>query len=378
MFQSAAPGLLQAALLFSRSAAISAAASAAVSAAALGKVDGCGTSPVHVFEGPFNPPRNGARDVPARSGQEAKPHGSSFQSVGIIAPAASRDVSRSFLAGVRIFLNALNAPQLASFRQLMYHRLMKIKLVLVAMVLIWPGTIRADLWDLLGLSKSSGNPTSVLTSSLSQEQIVQGLKEALAKGVQHAVTNLGHEGGFLTNLNVKIPIPTKLQSVEKTLRFLKQDKLADEFIATMNHAAEQAVPQAAGVFGDAITGMTISDAENILTGTNNAATQYFRRVTETNLFARFLPIVKQSTDQAGVTSAYKRFIDKAGQGSVLGSLGESLLGAESVDLDSYVTNKALDGLFTMVAQEEVRIRENPVARTSELLQKVFGAVSKSK
>jgi hypothetical protein len=254
---------------------------------------------------------------------------------------------------------------------------MKNKFVLLILFLIWPGAIRADLWDLLGIGKSPGNSTSVLTSSLSQDQIVQGLKEALAKGVQHAVTNLGHDGGFLTNLNVRIPIPAKLQSVEKTLRFLKQDKLADEFIATMNHAAEQAVPQAAGVFGDAITGMTIADAKNILTGTNNAATQYFRRVTETNLFAKFLPIVKQSTDQTGVTSAYKRFIDKAGQGSVLGSLGESLLGNESVDLDSYVTNKALDGLFTMVAQEEARIRENPVARTSELLRKVFGAVSKS-
>jgi len=268
--------------------------------------------------------------------------------------------------------------QLASLSLLLYTSTMKIKFVLLVLLLILPCTIRADLWDLLGLSKTSSNPTSALTSSLTQDQIVQGLKEALAKGVQHAVTNLGHDGGFLTNLNVRIPIPAKLESVEKTLRFLKQDKLADDFVATMNHAAEQAVPQAAGVFGDAINGMTIADAKNILTGTNNAATQYFRRVTETNLFAKFLPIVKQSTDQTGVTSAYKRFIDKAGQGSVLGSLGESLLGAESVDLDSYVTNKALDGLFIMVAQEEARIRENPVARTSELLQKVFGAVSKSK
>jgi hypothetical protein len=193
--------------------------------------------------------------------------------------------------------------------------------------------------------------------------------------VQHAVTNLGHDGGFLTNLDVKIPIPAKLQSVEKTLRFLKQDKMADEFVATMNHSAEQAVPQAAGVFGDAIKAMSIQDAKNILTGTNNAATQYFRRVTQTNLFAKFLPIVKQATDQTGVTSAYNRFMEKASQNNPLGSLGESLLGAESVDLDSYVPGKALDGLFTMIAQEEARIRQNPVARTSELLQKVFGAVS---
>ena len=254
---------------------------------------------------------------------------------------------------------------------------MKTLLIALLLIVTCSGNVRADLWDFLGLGKNSNNSDS-LSASLSQDQIVAGLKEALAKGVNHAVTNLGHDGGFLTNLNVRIPIPAKLQSVEKTLRFLKQDKLADEFVATMNHAAEQAVPQAAGVFSDAIKSMSIQDARNILTGTNNAATQYFRRVTETNLFTRFLPIVKQATDQAGVTSSYKRFIEKAGQGSVLGSLGESLLGAESVDLDSYVTGKALDGLFTMVAQEEARIRENPVARTSELLQKVFGAVSKSK
>jgi hypothetical protein len=255
---------------------------------------------------------------------------------------------------------------------------MKKFFTIVAFILICPAALHANLLDLLGLGKNSNNATTSpgLLTSLSEDQIVQGLKEALGKGVQHAVTSLGHDGGFLTNLNVKIPIPAKLQSVEKTLRFLKQDKMADEFVATMNHAAEQAVPQAAGVFGDAIKGMSIQDAKNILTGSTNAATQYFRRTTETNLFTKFLPIVKGATDQAGVTSAYKRFMDKASQNNPLGSLGESLLGAESVDLDSYVTGKALDGLFTMVAQEEARIRENPVARTSELLQKVFGAVSK--
>jgi len=249
--------------------------------------------------------------------------------------------------------------------------------VILLMYLLCPAILHADLLDFLGLGKNSATSTA-LPASLSEDQIVAGLKEALGKGVQRAVTDLGHNDGFLTNINVKIPIPAKLESVEKTLRFLKQDALADEFVATMNHAAEQAVPQAASVFADAVKSMSIEDAKNILTGTNNAATVYFRRATETNLFAKFLPIVKQATDQTGVTSTYKRFMDKAGQGSMLGSLGESLLGADTMDLDSYVTHKSLDGLFTMVAQEEVRIRENPVARTSELLQKVFGAVSKSK
>jgi len=257
---------------------------------------------------------------------------------------------------------------------------MKTLFRVIIILLVSLGAAHAGLLDSLGFGKKATNETtalpSALTSSLSQDQMVQGLKEALGKGVQQAVSRLGHDGGFLTNLNVRIPMPEKLRTVEKTLRTLGQDKLADDFVNTMNHAAEQAVPEAAGVFGDAIKGMSIEDAKTMLTGTNNAATQYFRRTTETNLFERFLPIVKKATDQTGVTSAYKRVMEKAGAGNALGSFGRSVLGSESVDVDAYVTNRALDGLFKMVAEEEKRIRENPIARTSDLLQKVFGAVSK--
>jgi hypothetical protein len=240
---------------------------------------------------------------------------------------------------------------------------------------------RAALLDSLGFGKKGTNDTSSLVSglpaSLSQDQVVEGLKEALGKGVQRAISQLGRDGGFLTNLNVKIPMPEKLRTVEKSLRAMKQDKLADEFVTTMNHAAEQAVPEAAAVFGQAIKGMSIADAKVILTGTNNAATQYFRKTTETNLFEKFLPIVKKATDQTGVTASYKRLTEKAAGGtSSFGSLSRSVLGTEAMDVDAYVTNKALDGLFKMVAEEEKRIRENPAARTSELLQTVFGAVKK--
>lgn len=239
----------------------------------------------------------------------------------------------------------------------------------------------AGLLDELGLGKKGTNQTPALSSSLaglSQDQMIQGLKEALSKGVQAAVSNLGHDGGFLTNLNVKIPMPAKLRSVEKTLRTLKQDQLADDFVNTMNHAAEQAVPEAADVFGDAIRQMSIADAKTILTGTNNAATQYFRRVTQTNLFERFLPIVKAATDKTGVTATYKKMMGSVSGSSSFGGLlsGSGLLKSEDFDVDSYVTNKAMDGLFLMVAEEEKRIRENPVARSTELLQKVFGSVSK--
>jgi len=171
-----------------------------------------------------------------------------------------------------------------------------------------------------------------------------------------------------------------LQTVEKTLRALKQDKLADDFVATMNHAAEQAVPQAASVFGEAVKQMTMDDAKAILTGPPDAATQFFRRATQTNLYARFLPIVQKATAATGVTSAYKNMTSKVNGGGALGGtfggLANNYLGTDALDVDAYITNKALDGLFKMVADEEKRIRENPVARTTDLMQKVFGAVEK--
>jgi hypothetical protein len=139
----------------------------------------------------------------------------------------------------------------------------------------------------------------------------------------------------------------------------------------MNRAAEQAVPEAAAVLGDSVKAMTLADAKTILTGTNDAATAYFRRTSETNLYARFLPIVQKATENAGVTSAYKKMTEKANFG---GFSATSLLGEDAVNLDGYVTRKALDGLFLKISDEERRIRENPVARTTELLQKVFGAV----
>ena len=221
-------------------------------------------------------------------------------------------------------------------------------------------------------------PTTL--AGLSQDQMVQGLKDALAKGLQEAIARLGHDGGFLTNLNVKIPMPEKMQKVETALRAMKQEKLADDFVATMNHAAEQAVPEAGGVFAEALKQMTIQDAQSILSGPNDAATQYFQKTTQTNLYARFYPIVQKATAQTGVTAAYKNLMEKAnvaqGLGSFGSALGGSLLGKDSMDIDAYVTKKAMDGLFKMVAEQEQQIRQNPVARTTDMLQKVFGALKK--
>jgi len=247
-------------------------------------------------------------------------------------------------------------------------------ILIIAVAAVFARPLSAqDFKDLLGLKKPA--PSAAL-GALSQEQLTDGLKEALAKGVQQAVATLGKEDGFLKDINVKIPMPDSLKKVEKTLRSLHQDQLADEFVTTMNRAAEQAVPEAAAVLGDSVKQMSIADATTILTGSNNAATEYFRRTSQTELHARFLPIVKAATEKTGVTSAYKRMTDKVTGG--LGGLGSfgNLLGAQTPDLDDYVTRKALDGLFMKIAEQEKLIRENPVARTTDLLQKVFGAVGK--
>jgi hypothetical protein len=256
------------------------------------------------------------------------------------------------------------------------------QIVLRVLVVTWlAGAVvsGADWLDFFKRKPAAGESSaaSATLAALSQDQVIGGLKEALGKGIEQAVAKLGKPDGFLKDLNVRIPVPDSLQKVEKTLRTLRQDQLADEFVTTMNRAAELAVPEAAAVLGDAVRKLSIADARSILTGTNNAATQYFRRTSETNLYTRFLPIVKNATEKAGVTSAYKRMTDKAtGSFGGLGGLAGNLLGVQSPDLDDYVTHKALDGLFSKIAEEEQRIRENPVARTTDLLQKVFGAVGK--
>ncbi len=239
--------------------------------------------------------------------------------------------------------------------------------------------------DALGIGSSATNAAasaSPALAALSDTQVVDGLKNALGNGLQHAITTLGHDGGFLTNLEVKIPLPEKLQTVQKALHAMKQDKYSDEFIATMNHAAEQAVPAAADVFGDAVKQMSIDDAKAILAGPDDAATQFFRRTTQTNLYARFLPIVQKATAQTGVTATYKKMLAQVNNsgsslfGGSLGGLENKYLGADTLDVDAYVTNQALDGLFKLVADEEKQIRQNPVARTTDVLKQVFGAVGK--
>jgi hypothetical protein len=217
---------------------------------------------------------------------------------------------------------------------------------------------------LRGITGSGTTATQPAAGAASNAEMIAGLKEALGKGTRFAVDQLGKDGGFLDNTRVRIPMPASLARIERGLRVLHQDRLADDFIASMNHAAERAVPEAAPIFRDAIQAMTLDDAKQILTGPDDAATQYFRQHTATALTDKMRPIVAAATAQVGVTASYKKMMSK------VGGLG-SLLG-DSTDIDGYVTAKTLDGLFLMVAEEERRIRTNPVARTTELLKKVFG------
>lgn len=230
---------------------------------------------------------------------------------------------------------------------------------------------QAALLDFLKPKTNTTSTTLPSLAGLSQDQVAEALKQALGKGVSSAITNLAKPDGFLTNPKVKIPMPEKLQSVEKTLRALKQDQYADEFVTTMNRAAEAAVPEALPIFTDALKSMTIDDAKKLVSGTNDSATQFFKTKGEKQIQEKMAPIVKQATEKAGVTAAYKKLLAQGGGASSF--LGKLNYDTSTLDVDKYVTQKASDGLFKMIAEEEKRIRENPAARTTELLQKVFGA-----
>ncbi len=193
-----------------------------------------------------------------------------------------------------------------------------------------------------------------------------GLKAALEKGSQAAVATLGREDGFFLNPQVKIPLPESLQRAERLMRRVGMGKYADELVLTMNRAAEAAVPEARQLFVDAVRRMSVQDAKAILTGGDTAGTQYFQRATSQQLHDRFLPIVKRSTARVGLAQKYNAYADK---GAALG-----LIKKEHANLDEYVTQRALEGLFVVVAEEEKKIRQDPVGTGTAIIRKVFGAL----
>ena len=202
--------------------------------------------------------------------------------------------------------------------------------------------------------------------AISNKDAVAGLRAALDKGSQVAVATLGKTDGFFGNQKVKIPLPESLQRAEKLMRSVGMSKYADELILTMNRAAEAAVPEAKKLFVDAVKKMTVQDAKGVLTGGDTAGTAYFKRTTSEQLRARFLPIVQKATKKVKLADKYNEYAER---GAKFG-----LVKKEDANLDSYVTQKALDGLFYMVAEEEKKIRENPLKAGSDILRKVFGAL----
>jgi hypothetical protein len=191
------------------------------------------------------------------------------------------------------------------------------------------------------------------------------LKQALADGSASAVAKLGVENGFLGNPKVKIPLPPVLQRIESALRYTGMRKQADELVVAMNRAAEAAVPDARTLLIDSVRKMSIKDAKAVLTGGETAATDYFRRTTESQLAQRFLPIVKKATDQVGLAEQYNSL---AGQAVQLGLIKE-----QQATIERYVTQKALDGLYLMIADQEKAFRQNPMAASSDIVKRVFGA-----
>ena len=201
---------------------------------------------------------------------------------------------------------------------------------------------------------------------LSNRDAVAGLKEALTQGAGEAVSRLGVENGFFGDERVKILMPESMQKTEKLMRRLGMSRQADELILRMNRAAEAAVPEAKAVFVDSIRAMSVADARSILTGGDDAATRYFRRTMSDPLAQRFHPIVVRAMDKVRLAESWDRYASRA---SRLGVVRK-----EDANLEDYITRRALDGLFLMIAEEEKRIRANPAQEASSILRKVFGTL----
>ena len=201
------------------------------------------------------------------------------------------------------------------------------------------------------------------TAILEQATIISGLKEALAISTEKAIAMVGKTDGYFGNKMIKILMPGKMQMVADALGKAGMQKQIDEFILSMNRAAEKAAPKAASIFGDAIKNMNLEDAQKILNGGDTAATDYFQLKTSDSIYNEFKPIIAATMEEMGTTRLFENIMGKA---KTLPFMSKT-----TVDLDDYVTKKATSGLFLMLGQQEKMIRVNPGARSTDLLKKVF-------
>jgi hypothetical protein len=243
----------------------------------------------------------------------------------------------------------------------------KIVIIVGGLFLITASNVSAQSWNKIKQQatekatsvKSSGLPSSVL----SEEEVAKGLKEALNQGVEMGVEQLNKKDGYWKDPELKIPMPYEAKKVEDKLRAIGQGAKVDEAIESMNRAAEQAAEGAKDVFIAAIQGMTLTDAMSILKGENDAATQYLNKSTKSELTKRFQPIIKVALDNVGATQHWS---------TVFGSYNKiPFVTKVNPNLEEYVTEKALNGLFLQIAKEELKIRVDPMARATDLLKKVF-------
>jgi len=210
----------------------------------------------------------------------------------------------------------------------------------------------------------SNQVTSSSTSSLDNNTIISGLKQALDIGARNAIDNVGQTDGYLSNDLIRIPLPLAFDKVSSLMRKVGLSGQADQFEQSLNRAAEKAAPVATKILVDAIQNMSIDDATKVLNGSDNAATEYFKTQTRAQLTQLFKPTISSSLNEVGSTKYYN---DLSQQLAAVPLIGEQV----NVDLTDYVTQQALDGLFAIIALEEKKIRENPAARTTELLKQVF-------
>ncbi|AIY39612.1 hypothetical protein LT85_0452 [Collimonas arenae] len=216
------------------------------------------------------------------------------------------------------------------------------------------------------LAVSASAAFALSLSDLSNQDASSGLKAALQKGADVAVSKLGVENGFLNNDKVKIGLPSVLDKAMPILKMTGQGQKLDDLVVSMNHAAEAAVPMAKPLLLNAVKSMSVTDAKNILTGGDTSVTDFFRQKTSAQLGEKFLPIVKGVTDRNGLSGQYN---------AIMGQVGKTgMVPAQQSTVEGYVTQRALDGLYTMIGEEEKAIRQDPVGAGSAIIGKVFGAL----
>jgi len=218
-----------------------------------------------------------------------------------------------------------------------------------------------------GTPSTTPSTTASAVNALTPTEMNGGLKEALTRGAEAAVVQLGKKDGFFGDKKMRIPLPDNLKKIDKLMRAFGMGKQSDELILAMNRAAEAAVPEAKTLLVGAVKDMSLEDAKGILTGGDQAATDFFRKKTETHLGEKFLPIVKGATDKVGLAQTYNKY---AGLASRYGAIKQ-----DQASIEGYVTKQSLDRLYKVIGEQERAIRANPIAYGSDLLKKVFGAVT---